>query len=81
MKARNIGPRFKITDAHGHTQEIEASGWDGVTTHVKRHGKRNVYGIEGPGGKMRFYLCRNGETLWPISLKAAAVELAMGGFE
>lgn len=74
-------PKFKVTDAHGHTQEIRASGWDGVTALVTRHGKRNVYGIEGPRGKIRFYLCRNGTTLWPISPAAASVELAMGCFE
>lgn len=75
-------PKFRINPAKGKSYEVEASTLDAVTSQIKRTGKRNVFGVENSNGagKAKFYLDRGHGPLWPISVQAAAVELAMGGF-
>lgn len=72
--------RFTVTDAFGGSTVVEASTIDAATSKIDRTGKRNLFGIEG-GGKTRFFLDRGPGDLWQISARAAANELAMGGFE
>ena len=75
---------FRVVDALGREQIVEASSMAAVTSKIERTGKRNVYGVEclDRPEKFQFFLDRGGQSaLWPISVKAAGVELAMGGFE
>lgn len=72
--------KFTVTDALGRVSKVEASSIDAATSKIDRTGKRNLFGIEG-GGKSRFFLDRGTGVLWQISARAAANELAMGGFE
>lgn len=76
--------KFKVVDALGREQIVEASSMAAVTSKIERTGKRNVFGVErlDRAGNPQFFLDRAGQSgLWPISAKAAGVELAMGGFE
>lgn len=75
-------PKFKINPARGRSYIVEASSLGSVTTHIKRNGKRNLFGVEhvSEKGPDRYYLDRGHGPLWQISLRAAANELAMGGF-
>lgn len=75
-----MSKKFTVLDALGHNQIVEASSIYAATSQINRTGERNLFCIDG-GGKTRFYLDRGGATLWPISARAAQVELAMGGFE
>ena len=74
---------YKIWDALGREQRLEAVNYADAAEKVIRTGRRNLYGIENLSRRnsARFYLDRGTGPLWPISVSAAAVELAMGGFK
>lgn len=73
-------PKFKITDAKDNVSTVTADTLEDAVKTIPT-GQRNVYGIE-YGGRCKFYLDRGeGGPLFPISVNAAAVELAMGGFD
>lgn len=72
-------PKFIVTDALNRTQTIAADCREDAVKQIDRTGSRNVFGVSCSRGD-HFYLDRGTGPLWPISVTAAANELAMGGF-
>lgn len=71
---------FKVSDALGRAQEIEAPTMAAAISAISRTGKRNLFGVE-RGDQSKFLLDRGSGPLWPISARAAQMELGMGGFK
>jgi hypothetical protein len=76
--------QFTVQVSNGSEYKIEAQGHaDAAVKLLAEPGKYPlpedaVVGIEGPRGSARFYKRRGkARNLWPISVSAAAVELAM----
>lgn len=72
-------PKFRVTDALNREQQITADCREEAVKQIDRTGRRNVFGVSTSRAD-HFYLDRGTGPLWPISVQAASVELAMGGF-